>query len=726
MTLHGSSSNSSPLSVYQHLFRLHGDNPLEMKVESLNALHESFRQQIFYNIWKQAGKPPEADYGKVHVFDSFPKLQQAVANVAIKTFQSLSQEDKIIVAWKICDHNARPFSEGGNWEEEHAADDIPCLIKTMHDSLGDLTPELQKILDEWVEEGKQENFTEKRAEARSKILQFLKDPEKTELSLRHLLLESLPPIFDKQPFISRLMQLNLSSNQLSSLPEQIVLLQNLRVLDLKYNQLSSLPGQIGLLQNLNELFLFDNRLSSLPEQIGLLQNLEQLYLGKNQLSSLPEQIGLLQKLRMLDLTYNQLSSLPEQFGLLQNLKELFLFDNRFSSLSEQIVQLQNLEKLYLQRNQLSSLPEQIGLLQNLEELYLHNNQLSSLPEQIGQLQKLEILNLTNNPTLQSLPNSLLNLNHSCEVNIESCGFSEHVRTNLQQICNAPDYHGPRISFSMNHLEQHHNGELKALPTLIAELFFILEKEPTPFPQLEQLEPVQKDSIRSWLSRLSDTADYNRKGEFQKAFVMQIVGYLQQANDDPKFRETFLNIIEDATQTCGDRISLSILHVGIASRLRLITDLQELHKFLIDTVWPVYMLEEIARKKTETLSFFDEIEVYLGYPIMLKEKLGLEIAVQEMLYFRCSALKDEDLELAAQFVRQQQNDEHAVCAYLASREDWINALKAQYPERSAAIEKENYQELEGAGENQDKLDQLETNQKQRWEALTAWALVDLNP
>ncbi|MGE0670184.1 MAG: NEL-type E3 ubiquitin ligase domain-containing protein [Parachlamydiales bacterium] len=723
MTLHGSSSNSSPLSVYQHLFRLHGDNPLEMKVESLNALPESFRQQIFYNIWKQAGKPPKADYGKVHVFDSFPKLQQAVANVAIKTFQSLSQEDKIIVAWKICDHNGRPFSEAGNWEEEHAADDIPCLIKTMHDSLGDLTPELQKILDEWV---KQENFREKRAEARSEIFQFLKDPGKTELSLRDLLLESLPPIFDKQPFISRLMQLNLSKNQLSSLSEQIGLLQNLRMLDLKYNQLSSLPGQIGLLQNLNELFLFDNRLSSLPEQIVQLQNLEQLYLGKNQLSSLPEQIVQLQKLRMLDLTYNQLSSLPEQFGLLQNLKELFLFDNRLSSLPEQIVQLQNLEKLYLQRNQLSSLPEQIGLLQNLEELYLYNNQLSSLPEQIGQLQKLEILNLTNNPTLQSLPNSLLNLNHSCEVNIESCGFSEHVRTNLQQICNAPDYHGPRISFSMNHLEQHHNGELKALPTLIAELFFILEKEPTSFPQLEQLEPVQKDSIRSWLSRLSDTADYNRKGEFQKSFVKQIVGYLQEANDDPLFQEAFLNIIADATETCGDRISLSILHVGIASRLRLITDIQELRKFLIGTVWPVYMLEEIARKKTETLRFFDEIEVYLGYPIMLREKLGLEIAVQDMLYFRCSALNQSDLEQAAEFVMQQQNDDHAVCAYLASREDWINALKAQYPDRCKEISEENYLELEGAGENQDKLDQLETNQKQRWEALTAWALVDLNP
>jgi hypothetical protein len=274
---------------------------------------------------------------------------------------------------------------------------------------------------------------------------------------------------------------------------------------------------------------------------------------------------------------------------------------------------------------------------------------------------------------------------------------------------------------MDHMEQQHNGELKSLETLITELFSVLDEERKVFPKLDELSDSQKGTIRSWLSRLSDTADYKRKGEFQKAFVKQIAGYLQQANDDDSFRDKFLMIIDGATKTCGDRVALSLLHVGIAARLSQIKEIQTLSKFLVNTVWPVQMLEEIARKKTETLNFFDEIEVYLGYPIMLRERLGLEIDVQEMLYYTCSSLTQQDLERASEYVEKQQQDKEAVCAFLSEQEDWRAALRAQYPERCDKIDEENYEELEAAGDDQNKIDQLETNRQQRWKALTAWAL-----
>ncbi|MBX3719860.1 MAG: leucine-rich repeat domain-containing protein [Parachlamydiales bacterium] len=717
MSSQASSNESSALTVYQHLLRLHQSEDLIAKHESLNALPASYRQQIFSSISAQSGQALEADYGKVHVFNSLPKLQQAVAKVAVYAFQTLDQAEKDEIVSKISEHPGR------NEMENLAADNIPVLLETMHDSLGDLSPELQKILDEWVDQATE---GEQRNEARSKVIDFLKDPRQTKIDLDSLKLKSLPEIFNAQPFISRLEILWLGDNCLTSLPEQICQLHNLQDLRLYWNQLTSLPEEFSQLQNLEFLELLDNRLASFPEQICQLRNLKKLYLDGNSFPSLPAQIGQLQNLDCLSIARNRLASLPEQICQLHNLKKLFLSENPLTSLPPQIGQLKNLEYFDVDENQLATLPEEISQLQNLIRLSLRATHLTSLPEQISLLQNLSSLLINENPSLQGLPNQLLDLHQGCRVDISRTGLSENVRSNLEQACNAEGYQGPRIIFSMEDMEQYHDGKLKKLPTLIEELFCILGEEPKEFPKLSSLDKQQTRSIRSWISRLSDTADYKRKGEFQKAFVKQILGYLQEANDDPQFRQVFLNILADATETCGDRISLSILHVGIASRLRLITDIQELRKFLIGTVWPVYMLEEIARKKTETLRFFDEIEVYLGYPIMLREKLGLEIAVQDMLYFRCSALNQSDLEQAAQFVRQQQNDEHAVCAYLASREDWINALKAQYPDRSAAIEEENYQELEGAGENQEKLDQLETNQKQRWEALTAWALVDLNP
>lgn len=109
-----------------------------------------------------------------------------------------------------------------------------------------------------------------------------------------------------------------------------------------------------------ELDLSFNQLSSLPPEIGLLSNLTTLYLGDNQLSSLPPEIGQLSNLTMLDLGGNQLSSLPPEIGQLSNLIELYLGSNQFSSLSPEISQLSNLTALVLRNNpQLASPPPEI-------------------------------------------------------------------------------------------------------------------------------------------------------------------------------------------------------------------------------------------------------------------------------------------------------------------------------------------------------------------------------
>ena len=105
--------------------------------------------------------------------------------------------------------------------------------------------------------------------------------------------------------------LNLSSQQLTSLPPEIAKLQNLIELDLSDNQLSSLPPEIGKLQKLTTLNLSRNQLTSLPPEIGGLQELHTLSLRSNQLSSLPSGIRNLQKLIKLDLSGNKFN-FPEE------------------------------------------------------------------------------------------------------------------------------------------------------------------------------------------------------------------------------------------------------------------------------------------------------------------------------------------------------------------------------------------------------------------------------
>ncbi len=121
--------------------------------------------------------------------------------------------------------------------------------------------------------------------------------------------------------------LDLSGNQLSSLPPEFVKLSALRFLFIAANQLSTLPPEIGQLSAIEVLRLSNNQLTNLPPQVGKLYALTSLYLSSNQLSTLPPEIGQLSALTNLVLSFNQLRNLPPEIKKLSALSELFLHHN---------------------------------------------------------------------------------------------------------------------------------------------------------------------------------------------------------------------------------------------------------------------------------------------------------------------------------------------------------------------------------------------------------------
>lgn len=82
-----------------------------------------------------------------------------------------------------------------------------------------------------------------------------------------------------------LKQLNISSNFLSHIPRSIISasLNKLEKLDLSSNQLATVPDTIGNLGHLEELRLDSNMIVTLPEAIGKLSHLKVLSLCHNQL-----------------------------------------------------------------------------------------------------------------------------------------------------------------------------------------------------------------------------------------------------------------------------------------------------------------------------------------------------------------------------------------------------------------------------------------------------------
>ncbi len=461
--------------------------------------------------------------------------------------------------------------------------------------------------------------------------------------------------------LASLRELDLSNNIIKALPDSFVNLTNLMILKLSSNQIKLLPEHFGNLSSLSELNLYCNPLIFLPDDFGNLSHLRILYLNTSRLQSLPDSFGNLRELEFLDLSQTKIYSLPDSFGALHNLFDLDLSDSNLHTLPDSLGSLGQLTQLQLQNNHISSLPESFVHLASLRFLNLGNNHIQSLPIEMDRLSSLERINLSSNP-LSSLPNSIVLLPANCSVELENTHLSLAVLERLgSAIQNRGDL-APRFSFESN------------------------------FPNIYQDIRNKKNRLevlRSWLSRLSFMEQKSRVKE--QGLSIKILTYLQLAEQSEVFRERFFETIEGAATTCGDRMALSILHIGIARSLQEFDkkDLKGFAHFLIHGPWMVDQLQHIARTKINTLHFVDEIEVYLAYPVKLKEQLGIQIDIEDMLYFACSQVTQEDLSKAAEAIQEMLTGPDTVENILLQREDWIEALRINFP-----LEMSEYHEKRG--------------------------------
>ncbi|XP_076648197.1 leucine-rich repeat 47 [Halictus rubicundus] len=122
-----------------------------------------------------------------------------------------------------------------------------------------------------------------------------------------------------------------------SFDRQILRLQSLRILNLSNNQISSLPKELGLLQHLQELNLSQNRLDKAVKWVWLDQpaiknNLKLLDISNNMLTIIPKEIGKLHAIVNFKVSKNVLTHLPQSLGSLPNLKYLDVSKNNLKYL----------------------------------------------------------------------------------------------------------------------------------------------------------------------------------------------------------------------------------------------------------------------------------------------------------------------------------------------------------------------------------------------------------
>lgn len=153
-------------------------------------------------------------------------------------------------------------------------------------------------------------------------------------------------------------RLQLSEN-LTTFPLEILSLSDsLEILDLSNNQLTTLPKEITQLPKLKIFFASNNPFTEFPKVLAHCENLEMVGFKSCQIRDVPEN-AFPTKLRWLILTDNQIEALPNSLGNCHLMQKLALAGNKLTTLPSNLSQLYNLELLRISANQLTECPEQL-------------------------------------------------------------------------------------------------------------------------------------------------------------------------------------------------------------------------------------------------------------------------------------------------------------------------------------------------------------------------------
>lgn len=200
----------------------------------------------------------------------------------------------------------------------------------------------------------------------------------------------LHKIDDDLSNFKKLQEIHIRYNNLKNLPENFSNLQELKILDISTNQITQLPNEIGKLCKLEKLFAGRNKIKEIPKSIKYCKNLEIIDLRRNYIEKLPVELFELAKPRELKLSGNKLTKLPKEIGNLKALKRLWLGsifkeenNNNIDFLPTTIQQLTQLKYLDLSKNKNlgnSILPMLLKMPNKWESLYLSACGITNLPK----------------------------------------------------------------------------------------------------------------------------------------------------------------------------------------------------------------------------------------------------------------------------------------------------------------------------------------------------------
>lgn len=161
--------------------------------------------------------------------------------------------------------------------------------------------------------------------------------------------------------------------------------------------LTTFPEEIlTLASTLEVLDLSDNNLSTLPDSIAELKQLRIIFFARNKFIEFPSVLAKCPNLNMVGFKTNQIKKVPEH-AFPPKLNWLILTDNKIKKLPKSIGNSTWLQKCALAGNLIEELPVEMSNCVNLELLRVSANQLKTIPNWLFELPKLSWVAFGGNP-----------------------------------------------------------------------------------------------------------------------------------------------------------------------------------------------------------------------------------------------------------------------------------------------------------------------------------------
>lgn len=190
----------------------------------------------------------------------------------------------------------------------------------------------------------------------------------------------------------------------------------------------------------------------------------------------------------------------------------------------------------------------------------------------------------------------------------------------------------------------------------------------------------------FLNRLRDTVNFSNP-QFQRG----VVRWLSHLEANPRLRSETFALSEGATATCEDRVSHTfnaMRQLHLASDVARGTFDQRLPQLLnvARGMFRLDQLEIIAREHAAATPGVDQIEVYLAYQVMLRQRLALPLDTADMRYAGLSGVTSAHLDRAQ--ARVLDAERRGFANYLSSDwQPWQAVLQRLAPEQHAQAQGE---------------------------------------